>query len=63
MFKSCVITVFSLVSISAVSAQSLPQMRTTPAEIANSANTLDGNQIGSSGLFGPTWVQLLTNTV
>jgi len=52
MFKSFVIASLSLISISAVSAQSLSQMRMTPTEIAASANTLDSNQIGSSGLKG-----------
>lgn len=52
MFKNYGIAVLTLVSTSAASAQSPPQMRMTPAEIAASANTLDGNQIGSSGLKG-----------
>jgi hypothetical protein len=52
MFKSYVIAALFLISTSAVSAQSLPQMRMTPAEIAASASTLDSNQIGSSGLEG-----------
>jgi len=52
LFNSFVIAAFSFISISAVSAQSLPQMRMTPTEIAASANTLDSNQIGSSGLKG-----------
>jgi len=52
MFKSYVIAALSLVSTFVANAQSLPQMRMTPAEIASSANTLDGNQIGSSGLKG-----------
>lgn len=50
--KSYMIAACSLVSISGVSAQSLPQMRMTPAEIAGGANTLDSNQIGSSGVKG-----------
>src|SRR3989449_6448720 len=40
----------SLVAASAAIAQSLPEMRMTPAEIRASA--LDSNQIGSSGLAG-----------
>src|SRR2546422_8999984 len=40
----------SLVAASAAIAQSLPEMRMTPAEIRASA--IDSNQIGSSGLAG-----------
>jgi quercetin dioxygenase-like cupin family protein len=49
MVKRFVIAALSLAAASAV-AQSLPEMRMTPAEIRASA--LDGNQIGSSGLSG-----------
>jgi quercetin dioxygenase-like cupin family protein len=45
-----VIAGLSLVATSAAIAQSLPEMRMTPAEIRASA--LDKNQIGSSGLPG-----------
>jgi len=44
------IAALSLVAASVATAQSLPQMRMTPAEIQASA--LDSNQIGSSGLPG-----------
>ena len=37
---------------SALSAQSLPEMRMTPPEIAATANTTDTNQVGSSELKG-----------
>jgi len=50
--RSSLITAFSIVFLSTIHAQSLPPMRMTPAEIAASANTLDNNQIGSSGLEG-----------
>src|ERR1700752_1065906 len=50
--RSWPITAFSIVILSTMHAQSLPPMRMTPAEIAASANTLDNNQIGSSGLQG-----------
>jgi uncharacterized RmlC-like cupin family protein len=52
MLKNCLIPAFSLISVCAINAQSLPQMRMTPAEIAAGAKTLDNNQIGSSGLEG-----------
>ena len=52
MFKSFVIAALSLFYILALRAQSLPQMRMTPAEIESTTNTPDGNQIGSSGLKG-----------
>jgi len=45
-----VIASLCLLAASAVAAQSLPEMRLTPAEIQNSA--LDNNQIGSSGVPG-----------
>jgi hypothetical protein len=44
------IAALSLVAASAATAQSLPEMRMTPAEIQASA--LDSNQIGSSGVPG-----------
>lgn len=50
MFKKFVIAAFSLVAASVATAQSVPEMRMTPAEIQASA--LDSNQIGSSGLPG-----------
>jgi quercetin dioxygenase-like cupin family protein len=50
--RSWLLTAFSIVFLSTIHAQSLPPMRMTPAEIAASANTLDNNQIGSSGLEG-----------
>jgi hypothetical protein len=48
--KTFLLAAFLLISTAAVTAQSLPQMRMTPAEIQ--ASTLDDNQIGSSGLKG-----------
>jgi hypothetical protein len=48
--KRCVIAALALAAASAAIAQSLPEMRITPAEIRASA--LDNNQIGSSGLPG-----------
>ena len=50
MVKRFVIAALSLVAASVATAQSLPEMRMTPAEIQASA--LDSNQIGSSGLPG-----------
>lgn len=50
MFKVFVIAALSLVAAAAATAQSLPEMRMTPAEIRASA--VDSNQIGSSGLAG-----------
>ena len=50
MVKRFVIAALSLVAASAAIAQSLPEMRMTPAEMRASA--LDSNQIGSSGLAG-----------
>ena len=52
MFESYLIAAVSFISASAVTAQSLPQMRMTPVEIASSASSLDNNQIGSSGVKG-----------
>ncbi len=50
MVKRFLIAALSLVAASVAIAQSLPEMRMTPAEIQASA--LDSNQIGSSGLPG-----------
>ena len=50
MFKHFALVASILIGISAATAQSLPQMRLTPAEIK--ASTLDNNQVGSSGLAG-----------
>jgi quercetin dioxygenase-like cupin family protein len=50
MFKSLSLIAFFAVVVSPASAQSLPQMRMTPAEIK--ATPLDNNQIGSSGVAG-----------
>ncbi len=50
MFERFAIAALSLVAASAATAQSLPEMRMTPAEMRASA--LDSNQIGSSGLVG-----------
>jgi hypothetical protein len=50
MVKRFAIAVLSLAAAPAATAQSLPEMRMTPAEIQTSA--LDSNQIGSSGLPG-----------
>ncbi len=51
MFKKIVVTLLCIASSTlAVSAQTLPQMRMTPAEIKGSPT--DNNQIGSSGLAG-----------
>jgi len=50
MRRTFVISALSLVAAFAASAQSLPEMRMTPAEMRGS--TLDNNQIGSSGLSG-----------
>ena len=50
MFKRLAVAASLVVAISLATAQSLPQMRMTPAEIRASA--LDDNQIGSSGLPG-----------
>src|SRR5580700_414132 len=47
--KGCVVAALSL-EVSAAAAQSLPEMRLTPAEIRASA--LDTNQIGSSAVPG-----------
>ncbi len=49
-FTRFVIAALPFVAASAAIAQSLPEMRMTPAEIRTSA--LDNNQIGSSGLPG-----------
>jgi uncharacterized RmlC-like cupin family protein len=50
MVKRLVIAALSLVTACVATAQSLPEMRLTPAKIQASA--LDSNQIGSSGLPG-----------
>jgi quercetin dioxygenase-like cupin family protein len=50
MLKTLVIVTLFLAAASAAIAQSLPEMRMTPADIRASA--LDSNQIGSSGLSG-----------
>lgn len=50
MFKHFALAASILIGISAATAQSLPQMRLTPAEIK--ASRLDNNQVGSSGLAG-----------
>lgn len=50
MVKRFLIAAVFLVQASAASAQSLPEMRMTPAEIR--ASTLDTSQIGSSGVPG-----------
>ncbi len=50
MFKTFLIATLPLVAAFDATAQSLPEMRMTPAEMQASA--LDSNQIGSSGLAG-----------
>ena len=51
MFKSIFVVLLSVASVTTVTrAQTLPQMRMTPAEIKGSP--ADNNQIGSSGLAG-----------
>ena len=51
MFKSMFMVLLSLASVTPVTrAQTLPQMRMTPAEI--NVSPTDNNQIGSSGLAG-----------
>src|ERR1700688_2217116 len=51
MFKSIFVVLLSVASVTTVTrAQTLPQMRMTPAEIKGSPT--DNNQIGSSGLAG-----------
>jgi quercetin dioxygenase-like cupin family protein len=50
MFQKLLIATLSLGFTSSMAAQSLPEMRMTPAEM-NGASA-DGNQIGSSGLAG-----------
>jgi quercetin dioxygenase-like cupin family protein len=51
-FSLYVIATAWLVFNSTIAAQSLPEMRMTPAEIAAGASSLDNNQIGSSGVAG-----------
>src|ERR1700685_2805907 len=51
MFKNIFVVLLSVASVTTVTrAQTLPQMRLTPAEIKGSPT--DNNQIGSSGLAG-----------
>ena len=50
MVKKLVIAALCPVAASVATAQSLPEMRMTPAEIQT--NALESNQIGSSGLPG-----------
>jgi uncharacterized RmlC-like cupin family protein len=50
MFKSIFVVLLSVASVTVTRAQTLPQMRMTPAEIKGSPT--DNNQIGSSGLAG-----------
>ncbi len=50
MFKSIFVVLLSVASVTVTRAQTLPQMRMTPAEIKGSPT--DKNQIGSSGLAG-----------
>jgi len=50
MFKRFAVAALFLVAASMAAAQSLPQMRMTPAEIQ--ASSLDANQIGSSAVPG-----------
>src|SRR6202451_979341 len=51
MFKNIFVVLLSVASVTTVTrAQTLPQMRMTPAEIKHSPT--DNNQIGSSGLAG-----------
>src|SRR3984893_2642639 len=51
MFKSMFVVLLSVASVTTLArAQTLPQMRMTPAEIKGSPT--DNNQIGSSGLAG-----------
>ena len=51
-FKIYTIATACLFFIATMAAQSLPEMRMTPPEIAASASSLDNNQIGSSGVTG-----------
>jgi quercetin dioxygenase-like cupin family protein len=50
MFKGLVMAALCVAGVSAARAQSLPEMRMTPAEVRGIA--LDNNQIGSSGVAG-----------
>ena len=50
MFARIVIAAFSVAAACVATAQALPEMRLTPTEIQG--GTLDGNQIGSSGVSG-----------
>jgi uncharacterized RmlC-like cupin family protein len=60
-FKTYAIAAVCLFSACAVAAQSLPEMRMTPAEISANAAALDNNQIGSSGIAGVHTKVLLGN--
>jgi quercetin dioxygenase-like cupin family protein len=51
-FKTYVTVIACFVFCGTIAAQSLPEMRMTPTEIAASASSLDNNQIGSSGVTG-----------
>ena len=51
-FNSYALAAAFLMSSAAALAQSLPEMRMTPSEIAAGSQTRDTNQIGSSGLAG-----------
>ena len=51
-FKIYTIATARLFFIATMAAQSLPEMRMTPPEIAASASSVDNNQIGSSGVTG-----------
>jgi quercetin dioxygenase-like cupin family protein len=50
LLETMAIAALSIAATAVATAQSLPEMRMTPAEIRGS--TLDNNQIGSSGLVG-----------
>jgi quercetin dioxygenase-like cupin family protein len=50
MFKRSAVATLFVVAVAMATAQSLPEMRMTPAEIQ--ASVLDDNQIGSSGVPG-----------
>ena len=51
-FKLYTIATACLFFIATMAAQSLPEMRMTPPEIAASASSVDNNQIGGSGVTG-----------
>lgn len=52
LLRYCVVPAVSLTSMAVLNAQSLPQMRMTPAEVVAIASAPEKNQIGSSGLEG-----------